>query len=192
MNLDFVLAFPQAELDTPDFMEVPIGIAIDGIEQNRKYVLRLRKSLYGLKQAPRCFWKYLVETMGAVGMQQSEHDPCMFIGEKVIAVAYVDDILFFAKEESDMEDLMESLRAKGLMLEKESTAAGFLGIDLKVTKTDSQGRATEMELTQTGLIDRIITNLGLDQKTESRPTRRADALHQGCSACTYQDQGCSR
>ncbi|MEY3108162.1 MAG: hypothetical protein RL730_513, partial [Actinomycetota bacterium] len=40
--LDFVLAFPQAELDTPVFMEVPIGIAIDGIEQNRKYVLRLR------------------------------------------------------------------------------------------------------------------------------------------------------
>ena len=30
--LDFVLEFPQAELDTPVFMEVPIAIAIDGIE----------------------------------------------------------------------------------------------------------------------------------------------------------------
>jgi hypothetical protein len=49
--LDFVLAFPQADLDTPVFMEIPIGIAVDGIDQNRNYVLRLRKSLYGLKQA---------------------------------------------------------------------------------------------------------------------------------------------
>jgi hypothetical protein len=49
--LDFVLAFPQADLDTSVFMEIPIGISVDGIEQNRKYVLRLKKSLYGLKQA---------------------------------------------------------------------------------------------------------------------------------------------
>jgi hypothetical protein len=50
-TLNFVLAFPQADLDTPVFMEIPIGIAVDGIDQNRNYVLRLRKSLYVLKQA---------------------------------------------------------------------------------------------------------------------------------------------
>jgi hypothetical protein len=49
--LDFILAFPQADLDTPVFMEIPIGISADGIEQNQKYVLRLKKSFYGLKQA---------------------------------------------------------------------------------------------------------------------------------------------
>jgi hypothetical protein len=32
--LDFVLAFPQADIDTPVFMEIPIGISVDGIEQN--------------------------------------------------------------------------------------------------------------------------------------------------------------
>ena len=43
--LDFVLAFPQADLDTPVFMDIPIGVSVDGIHQNRKYVLRLLKSL---------------------------------------------------------------------------------------------------------------------------------------------------
>jgi hypothetical protein len=43
--LDFVLAFPQADLDTPVFMEIPIGVSVDGIHQNKAYVLFLHKSL---------------------------------------------------------------------------------------------------------------------------------------------------
>jgi len=169
LSADVECAFLHSDIDSEVYVEMPKGFEKPG------KVLKLKKSLYGLRQAPRLFWKYLTEKMEACGMKQSRLDPCLFVGPKVIAVAYVDDILFFAKEESDMEDLMESLRAKGLMLEKESTAAGFLGIDLKVTKTDSQGRATEMELTQTGLIDRIITNLGLDQKTDYGKFTPADA-----------------
>ena len=49
--LDFVLAFPQADLDTPIYMEIPIGVSVDGIHQNKRYVLCLLNSLYGLKQA---------------------------------------------------------------------------------------------------------------------------------------------
>jgi hypothetical protein len=81
-------------------------------------------------------------------------------------VAYVDDILFWSRDENDITELMVTLRGAGLMLEKESTAAGFLGVDIKVLAADKDGRTTKMELTQTGLIDRIITNLGLDDKNQ--------------------------
>eukprot|EP00985_Skeletonema_marinoi_P023357 scaffold15528_cov159-Skeletonema_marinoi.AAC.1 len=53
--------------------------------------LRLLKSLYGLRQAPRLFWKYLTKSMEECGLKQSCLDPCLFIGEKVVAVCYVDD-----------------------------------------------------------------------------------------------------
>ena len=42
--------------------------------------------------------------MTACGLVQSELGPCLFVGPKVIAVAYVDDILFFAKDDADIED----------------------------------------------------------------------------------------
>ena len=75
-----------------------------------------------------------------------------------MCISYVDDILFWAKDEADIVDLAIRLRAEGLLLEQEDDAAGFLGVNL--TKTDD-GR---IEMKQTGLIDRIIETLGLDSK----------------------------
>ena len=47
-SIDFVLAFPQADLDTDIWMEIPPGFeSDDGQEQTQ--VLKLNKSLYGLK-----------------------------------------------------------------------------------------------------------------------------------------------
>ena len=48
----FVLTFPQAKLDVPVYMELPIGMEVVGAGDNRHtYVLKLNRSLYGLKQA---------------------------------------------------------------------------------------------------------------------------------------------
>ena len=52
--IDFVLAFPQADLDVDIWMYLPIGFQIDGqteADSDRQYLLKLNKSLYGLKQA---------------------------------------------------------------------------------------------------------------------------------------------
>jgi hypothetical protein len=52
-SIDFVLAFPQADLDVPVFMELPAGVNPIAFsdENQRCHVLKLNKSLYGLKQA---------------------------------------------------------------------------------------------------------------------------------------------
>ncbi len=163
-SADVSCAFLHSDIDSEVYVEMPRGFKKPG------KVLKLLKSLYGLKQAPRLFWKYLTDAMNSCGLVQSEFDPCLFVGPKVIALAYVDDILFFAKDEADIEKLMLDLRNTGLLLEKESSAAGFLGVDIKPTKFNSAGEATELELTQCGLIDRIITNLGLDDKDYSKAT----------------------
>ena len=163
---DVTAAFLHADLDEKEKVYVRMP---QGFRKNGK-VLKLKKTLYGLKQSPRMFWKYLTKSMEECGLKQSALDPCLFIGEKVVAVCYVDDILFFAKDEADIEKLMVELRNTGLLLEKESSAAGFLGVDIKPLKVDSDGNATELELTQCGLIDRIITNMGLDSRDHGKAT----------------------
>ena len=47
-SIDFTLAFPQAPLETPIFMEFPVGMNLVGYGST-EYVLELKKNLYGLK-----------------------------------------------------------------------------------------------------------------------------------------------
>ena len=50
-DLNFVLAFPQAKLDVPVFMEIPPGVDVGNDTNKRAYVIELNSSLYGLKQS---------------------------------------------------------------------------------------------------------------------------------------------
>ena len=101
-----------------------------GFEKQGK-VLKLRSTLYGLRQSPRAFWKYMVQKMEACGMSQSKLDPCLFVGDKVICVCFVDDLLFWAKDIGDIHKLAVKLRDQGVDLEQEDNAAGFLGVRLE-------------------------------------------------------------
>ena len=58
--IDFVLAFPQADLEIPVYMEIPVGMTIGNDPDSRKkYVLKLKKSLYGLKNASANWHQFL-------------------------------------------------------------------------------------------------------------------------------------
>jgi len=151
---DVECAFLHGALEPGEeiYMQMPRGFKQEG------KCFRLRRSLYGLRQAPKAFHTYLVKALEQQGLMQSTLDPCLFVGEKVVAITFVDDTLFWAKDEKDLTSVMVALRnAKeyGLLLENEGDAAGFLGVDLK--KENGQ-----IVMTQTGLIDRIISALGLE------------------------------
>ena len=49
--IDFALAFPQAGLNIPVYMELPLGMKIPGAAHERQYVFLLKMILYSLKQA---------------------------------------------------------------------------------------------------------------------------------------------
>ncbi len=51
----------------------------------------------------------MVEKMSNCGMRQSNLDPCLFVGEKVIYIYYVDDLLFWAQDENDIHELVMEL-----------------------------------------------------------------------------------
>ena len=108
--LDFVLAFPQADLDTPVYMEIPIGVSVDGIHQNKKYVMRLLKSLYGLKQASSNWYSCLKQGLKDRGFKQSQSDACVFIRKDMTILVYVDDCVLVSKSKSVMNDFIDSLK----------------------------------------------------------------------------------
>jgi len=57
--------------------------------------------------------------------------PAYSYGDKVICITYVDDLIFWAKDEQDIIDLAMKLRELGVDLEQEEDAAGFLGVTLE-------------------------------------------------------------
>jgi hypothetical protein len=56
-QIDFVLAFPQADVECDIYMEVPVGFDLK--QKKREFCLKLRKNIYGTKQAGRVWNKHV-------------------------------------------------------------------------------------------------------------------------------------
>ena len=151
-QVDYTAAFVQAAINEDVFVQMPKGF------RKRGTILKLRRSLYGLKQSPRNFFNHLKDNLQSKTLNfiQSQHDPCLFFGKNCIIITYVDDCLFFSKDIQEIDRVIDQLRYQGMSLNKEEDVAGFLGINI------SRLPSGDIEMTQRGLIDRIITTLGLE------------------------------
>jgi len=164
-QVDYTAAFVHALIDADPNLEFMTqeernraGVYVEmprGFREGNK-VLKLQRSLYGLKQSPRNFFLHLKSKLEKFGFkQQIDLDPCLFISDKVICLVYVDDTLFFARNEKDIDEVVMFLKNENMELEVEDDVAGFLGVHIDRKK---DGRIT---LTQLGLTDRIIRALNL-------------------------------
>jgi hypothetical protein len=84
--------------------------------------------------------------------------PCLFVGKSMVVVVYVDDLLIYAKTDSEIDHLISSLQAVCIFICHEGTAEGFLGVDIVCTSTSSVPQIT---LIQVGLTKHIIEAVGL-------------------------------
>ncbi len=98
---DVTAAFLHGKLgeDKKVYVKMPLGFRKAGT------VLKINKTLYGLCQSPCAFWKYLTKAMLAVGMHISKLDPCFFVGDQVMAVTFVDDILFWSMDQANINKI---------------------------------------------------------------------------------------
>ena len=78
----------------------------------------------------------------------------------MIAIVYVDDILFFARDDSKIQNVIDKLKIAGVAIRREGSAEVFLGVDIQRSVTSSG--SSQITFTQTGLTKRIISALGLD------------------------------
>ena len=64
--IDFVLAFPQADLEEDIWMYLPIGFQVDGhteASSERSFLLKLNNNSYGLKQGSYNWYKKLKKSL---------------------------------------------------------------------------------------------------------------------------------
>jgi hypothetical protein len=164
-SIDFVLAFPQADLDTNVFMELPYGFQYGFKGQ---YVLKLKKNLYGLKSASITWFNFMCKGLEAEGFVKSEIDQCVFLRDDCILLVYVDDVIAISNDVAVMDKLVKNLQ-KNYTLEDEGSLTKYLGVDMKINNDGT------MELKQPFLIERILKLIcsegeNFESKTNIRPT----------------------
>ncbi len=124
---DITATFLHADINPKEeiYVKMPTGFKKKG------KVLKLKKTLYGLRQSPRAFWKYITKSMNKCGMKQTMFDPCLFVGERVMCVCYIDNLIFWSRDKRHIDKLANKLIEVGVDLEEEDDAAGFLGVRME-------------------------------------------------------------
>ena len=168
-SIDFVLAFPQADLDVDVFMELPWGYSPVGVDEKyaRRYVLRLNKSLYGLKQAAFNWYQMLDKGLRDRNFTPSHTDKCVFLRSDCIVLCYVDDCILIHNRGTDVGNrLVKSLQdgPENFILEDEGSLDKYLGVDVDRRSDGS------IHFSQPGLINRFLQLVCVEEHEKSKDT----------------------
>ncbi len=100
-QVDFVMAYPQAPVETDIYMELPQGITT-ATGNSKDHVLKLLKNIYGQKQAGRVWNLFLVDNLTSLGFTSSLIDDCAFFRGDIIFMVYVDDGIFLGNDDAQL------------------------------------------------------------------------------------------
>jgi hypothetical protein len=148
-QIDFVQAFPQAKISHRQFVELPKGIEIDGIDPT-EWVFEVINNVYGGKDAGRQWYLHLKAKLEEIGFKKSLFDECLFYRGRVMYSLYTDDSILTAPTDEELDQAIEDMSNAGLELTVEGILEDFLGVNIKKLDDGSY------ELTQPRLIDSIL------------------------------------
>ena len=63
-------------------------------------------------------------------MKQYKFDLCLFIGYDVMCIVYVENLIFWSCNVTNIDKVAMELCKLGVMLDQEDDAAGFLGVKM--------------------------------------------------------------
>ena len=163
-QVDFQNAFAQAPIREEVYINMPPMFG----ESSKNTLMKLNKSLYGLVQAPLTWYDRLKKELERLGFEPSERDPCLFYRKDMIALVYVDDVVFFGKDIEKMDEVIQKCQDDGYPLTKEDDLFHFLGIDVK-----QDPETKKVTLTQLVLIENVLTYVGMsDCNTKAVPAQK--------------------
>ena len=176
-SIDFVLAFPQADLEVPVYMELPLGFDAPDNENRKFYILRLNKSLYGLKQAGELWYAKIDQLFKAEHYKRLIHDQCIYIkrdketGAVTIICCYVDDILFMGNCPTEIQSTIKHFRSQVTNLTEMGEVKRYIGVDIKRDRV-----AHTISLSQQPYIEKIIKSNSIPADSESVPIPMSDTV----------------
>jgi hypothetical protein len=161
-QVDFVMAYPQAPVESDIYMELPQGIFTATVN-SKDHVLKLLKNIYGQKQAGQVWNSYLVDKLTSLGFTASLIDDCVFFCGDIIFMVYVDDSIFLGNNDDQLTEAIQEIQSLGLNIEDQGHPANYVGINICMLKDSSY------KFTQCSLINLIIQDVGLDNAKGVKP-----------------------
>ena len=109
--LDALSAFVGSDLDKPNCMEIPEGLQDFDPDAKGGMVLELKESLYGLRQSANLWHRKIAQFLRKIGFEPITADPSIFINKRGLIIAlYVDDIVIFGKDQSEIDAVKRKLK----------------------------------------------------------------------------------
>ena len=154
-QLDFVLAYPHADVPRPTFMQLPPGINFPGGVNHKQHCLRVKKNIYGGKDSGRTWYLHLKSGLESLNFEVSGHDPCVFYRGTTILLVYTDDLIVFDKDSDANIDQTVRELSKIFRVDDGGSIDEYLGVKVKRLADGT------ISLTQPQLIDSILIDLQL-------------------------------
>jgi len=160
---DFVLAYPQANIDGEIYMRLPKGFELNDGRTHHMHVLKLLKNIHRLKQAGLVHNKHFHQDLINLGYRQSKVDPCLYYRSGLMMVIYADDFTIASKipvlTKTSIQELAEKFE-----INHEGELDEYLGVNVEHRSNGS------FKLSQPLLIEQILTALGFNDRIKQKVT----------------------
>ena len=127
-QIDYVLSFPQALIDSDIYLHLPAGFHIDGEDENETYFLKLKKNLYGKRQAEANWFDILKTGLKDEGFKQNKIYPFLFVRNDCIVICYVDDCCIWSEDKQTSYALLKIL-SNTFKLTDKGNVKSYLGMN---------------------------------------------------------------
>jgi hypothetical protein len=101
-QVDFLMAYPQAPVESDIHMELPQGIKT-ATGNSKDHVLKLLKNTHGQKQAGAVWNSFLVDKITLLGYTSLLIDDCVLFCSDIIFMVYVDDDIFLGNDDAQLQ-----------------------------------------------------------------------------------------
>jgi hypothetical protein len=160
-QIDFTLAFPQADVECDMFMHFPRGLTFSGVHCST-HCLKLKKNLYGSRQAGRVWNQHLVNGLVTVlKFKQSTVDECVFYQGGTILLMYVDNGILCVTSADEIQTIIKEL-SDFFNITDEGDVDAYLGVKVSRPTPDT------IELKQPHLIQQILDNMDMQPNTKTK------------------------
>jgi Reverse transcriptase (RNA-dependent DNA polymerase) len=127
-QIDFVLAYPQAEVECYLYMKMPKGFEVKG-KTRESHMLKLVKNLYGQRQARRV-WNHLLHTrLLKMGWTQSKADNFLNCKGSVLFVFYVDNGILVSPKQEEVNKELEIMKSN-FNISVEGSLSDYFGVNI--------------------------------------------------------------
>jgi hypothetical protein len=167
-QIDFVMAYTQADIATITYTELPPGVNLPNLSKDTHW-LRIIKNIYGGKVSGRTWFqhlrKHLIHKLHYI---QSQYDECVFYHKSTIFIVYTDNGILIDPSRDNIKDRINDFKAI-FDIDVQGNLQDYLGIRIGRNSDNS------IHMTQPHLIASILEDLQL-ARTELKGNTKTKEL----------------